>query len=56
MEVLETRRSISQDKKNESDTNEGIYVRDKKTGEVNLIKDLTYMLNEHEELYEKELS
>ena len=38
------------------DENEGIYVRDVKTGKVRDITGETYMLNQDEELYNKELS
>lgn len=37
------------------DKNEGIYVRDKKNGEVKMIKGQTYMLSSNEELWEKPL-
>ena len=37
------------------DENEGIYVRDVKTGKVRAITGTTYMLNQDEELWEKEL-
>ena len=37
------------------DENEGIYVRDVKTGKVRAITGETYMLNQDEELWEKEL-
>ena len=37
------------------DENEGIYVRDVKTGKVRSITGETYMLNQDEELWEKEL-
>lgn len=49
VQVIEQRKSYPLDK------NEGIYVRDKKTGEVKMIKGLTYMLSSHEELWEKPL-
>lgn len=35
------------------DKNEGIYVRDKRTGEVKMIKGQTYLLSSNEELWEK---
>lgn len=38
------------------DKNEGIYVRDKRTGEVKMIKGQTYLLSSNEELWEKQLS
>lgn len=37
------------------DENEGIYVRDTKTGKVRAVKGVTYMLNQDEELWAKEL-
>ena len=37
------------------DRNEGIYVRDTKTGHVKAIVGETYMLSENEELWEKHL-
>ena len=37
------------------DENEGIYVRDTKTGKVRAIVGQTYMLSENEELWEKHL-
>ena len=37
------------------DRNEGIYVRDTKTGAIKAIVGETYMLSEYEELWEKEL-
>ena len=37
------------------DQNEGIYVRDTKTGSVRAIVGETYMLTEHEELWEKHM-
>ena len=37
------------------DENEGIYVRDVKTGKVRAVTGVTYMLNQDEELWEKEL-
>ena len=50
VEVMEQRKSYPLDK------NEGIYVRNKRTGEVKMIKGTTYMLSEEEELWEKILS
>jgi major vault protein len=47
--VVERRRSIPLDE------NEGIYVRDIKSGDVRMVKGKTYMLNAHEELWQKEL-
>lgn len=47
--VLETRRSVP------LDINEGIYVRDTKTGQVRAVIGETYMLKPTEELWEKEL-
>ena len=38
------------------DTNEGIYVRDIKTGEVKLVSGQTYMLKAHEDLYHYRLN
>ena len=38
------------------DKNEGIYVRDKRSGEVKMIKGQTYLLSSNEELWEKPLS
>jgi len=49
VEVLERRRAIPLDE------NEGVYVRDLKTGSVRLVKGKTYMLLSNEELWEKEL-
>jgi len=49
VEVVETRRSIPLDE------NEGIYVRDTKTGTVSAISGQTYLLQAHEELWEKPL-
>lgn len=37
------------------DENEGVYVRDIKTGKVRAVTATTYMLNQDEELWEKEL-
>ena len=50
VEVLERRKSIP------LDTNEGVYVRDIKTGEVSAKMGRSYMLGPNEELWEKELS
>lgn len=50
VEVVEKRTSIPLDE------NEGIYVRDTKTGRVTAIRGQTYMLKAHEELWDKELS
>ncbi|KJE96050.1 major vault protein [Capsaspora owczarzaki ATCC 30864] len=49
IEVVSKRKAIP------LDANEGIYVRDTKTGKVRDIKGITYMLNENEELWQKEL-
>ncbi|XP_043955654.1 major vault protein [Gambusia affinis] len=49
VEVLLTQRAIPLDE------NEGIYVRDIKTGKVRAVIGHTYMLNQDEELWEKEL-
>ncbi|WP_411025282.1 hypothetical protein, partial [Salmonella sp. s55884] len=38
------------------DENEGIYIRDTKTGKVRAITGITYMLNHDEELWSKELA
>eukprot|EP01137_Pigoraptor_chileana_P037473 Opistho-2@34592 len=48
-EVVQKRKAIPLDE------NEGIYVRDIKTGKVRAVCGLTYMLNENEELWVKEL-
>jgi major vault protein len=45
VEVVERRKSFPLDQ------NEGIYVRDKKSGVVRLINGMTYLLTEHEELW-----
>ena len=37
------------------DVNEGIYVRDVKTGKIRSVIGSTYLLTENEELWEKEL-
>ena len=50
VEVLERRRSIP------LDTNEGVYVRDIRTGEVSAKMGRSYMLGPNEELWEKDLS
>jgi len=50
VEVLEKRRAIPLDE------NEGIYVRDIKTGRVRTVTGESYMLKPYEELWEKELS
>ncbi|KAL3667201.1 hypothetical protein V7S43_007436 [Phytophthora oleae] len=47
--VLETRRAIP------LDTNEGVYVRERKTGHVRAVKGETYMLQPTEELWSKYL-
>jgi len=49
VEIVETRKSIPLDE------NEGIYVRDIKTGRVRTIKGESYMLKPNEELWKKEL-
>ncbi|CAF3454583.1 unnamed protein product, partial [Rotaria sp. Silwood2] len=49
VEVLQKRKAIPLDE------NEGIYVRDLKTGRVRAIVGNTYMLTQDEELWEKEL-
>jgi len=48
-EVLEKRRAIP------LDVNEGVYVRDMKTGRVRAVTGLVYMLNPYEELWQKDL-
>lgn len=50
VQVLEVRQAIP------LDTNEGVYVRDKKTGHVRAVKGQTYMLQPTEELWAKHLS
>lgn len=50
VQVLERRSSIPLDE------NEGIYVRDRQTGEVKSVTGQSYMLKPHEELWEMELS
>ncbi|CAD8101422.1 unnamed protein product [Paramecium sonneborni] len=49
VQVVEQRRAIP------LDANEGIYVRDNRTGEVKEIKGKTYLLEAHESLWEKHL-
>jgi len=49
VELVEKRRSIALDE------NEGIYVRDLKTGKVTLVTGKAYKLNPYEELWEKDL-
>jgi major vault protein len=49
VEVLEKRETIPLDK------NEGIYIRDTKTGQVDVHMGSAYMLKSHEELWEMEL-
>jgi major vault protein len=49
VEVVENRERIALDK------NEGIYVRDTKTGKVSSVIGEAYMLKSHEELWEMEL-
>lgn len=49
VEILETRKSIPLDE------NEGIYLRDNRTGEVKMIKGQTCLLEAHESLWPKEL-
>jgi major vault protein len=46
---------VEKRKKIPLDENEGIYVRNKQTGEVRMETGKTYLLEAHEELYEKEL-
>lgn len=50
VEVIETRRAIPLDE------NEGIYVRDIKTGKITAISGQTYLLQAHEELWQKPLT
>ena len=50
VEVVENRARIALDK------NEGIYIRDTKTGQVRSVIGEAYMLKSHEELWEMELS
>ena len=49
VEVVSRRKAIP------LDTNEGIYVRDVKTGKIRAVVGKTYMLNQDEELWEKNL-
>lgn len=49
VEIVEQRKNIPLDE------NEGIYIRNNKTGEVYIKKGETYMLKAHEELFEKKL-
>lgn len=49
VEIVERRKNIPLDE------NEGIYVRDMKTGKVGVVRGKSYMLQPHEELWEKEL-
>jgi len=49
VEVIETRRAIPLDE------NEGIYVRDVRTGKVRAVSGQTYMVKPNEELWKKEL-
>jgi len=49
VEIIEKRRAIPLDE------NEGIYVRDMKTGRVRAVTGAVYMLSPYEELWEKEL-
>lgn len=50
LEILEQRKAIPLDE------NEGIYVRDRNNGEIKTVSGQTYLLKEHEELWEKDLS
>jgi major vault protein len=50
VEVVEKRKRIPLDE------NEGIYVRDIKTGTISAVSGRTYLLEAHEELWEKELA
>jgi len=50
LEILQQRKAIPLDE------NEGIYVRDRNTGEIKTVSGQTYLLKEHEELWEKQLS
>jgi len=50
VQIIETRKAIP------LDSNEGIYVRDTKSGQVRAVIGETYMLEPSEELWEKELS
>lgn len=49
MKIVEKRKAIP------LDTNEGIYVRDQRTGAVREVKGKTYLLEAHETLWEKHL-
>ena len=49
VEVLEKRKKIPLDK------NEGVYVRDTRTGLISTVMGKSYMLEPHEELYNLEL-
>jgi len=49
LEILENRKAMPLDE------NEGIYVRDRNTGEIKTVSGQTYLLKEHEELWEKQL-
>ena len=49
VEVVEKRKAIP------LDANEGIYLRDIKTGAVSAISGMSYMLKPNEELWEKEV-
>lgn len=49
IKILEERSAIPLDE------NEGIYIRDLNTGEIRSFKGSTYLLESHEELWEKEL-
>lgn len=49
VQIIERRRKIP------LDINEGIYVRDRKTGEVRMETGKTYLLQAHEELWKKQL-
>lgn len=50
LKILEERKAMPLDE------NEGIYVRDTNTGEIKTVSGQTYLLQEFEELWEKELS
>ena len=50
LQILEERKAMPLDE------NEGIYVRDRNTGEIKTVSGQTYLLKEFEELWEKELS
>jgi major vault protein len=49
VKVLQKRKAIPLDK------NEGIYIRDMKSGKVRAVISVRFMLNQDEELWEKEL-